>query len=308
MKATAAVREGGLKKGRLKNPDTIQVWLMMAIPLILFAALVIYPILWNIRFSVYDYNGVRERFIGFENFQRVLTDPQWWRAVWNTFYMAFIKIIIAMPTAFVLAVVLNSNFKGRDFYRIVNFIPFVLSMSVMSMVFNVMFSGNAGVINEILMKLHIISAPVEWLGTEKTAMGTVIFVSVWKDVGYLLLLILAGLQSISRDLYESASIDGANKLQSIWYITLPQLFPILKIILMLEITGALKVFDLVNVLTAGGPNGSTDVMMTYLFNYYFGTDMSAAQQGYAAAVGLVASVIIGIVTVVYLRVSRKEVD
>ena len=310
MKSTTAIpmQRTGQPAKRRRNPDTLQVWLMMAIPLALFAALVIYPILWNVRFSVYDYNGVAQRFIGFDNFVRVLTDPQWWRAVWNTFYMAFIKILIAMPLAFLIAVMLNDNFRGRDVYRIMNFIPFVLSMSVMSMIFNVMFSGNAGVINSMLMKLHIISAPVEWLGTEKTAMGTVIFVSLWKDIGYLLLLMLAGLQSVPREIYESASIDGANKVQGIWYITLPQMFPILKIILMLEITGALKVFDLVNVLTAGGPNGSTEVMMTYLFNYYFGTDMSAAQQGYAAAVGLVASVIIGLVTVVYLRVSKKEVD
>lgn len=310
MKTAAAIQAQRTDKRtkRKRNPDTLQIWLMMAVPLILFAVLVIYPIIWNIRFSVYDYNGVKQRFIGLENFIRVLTDPQWWRAVWNTFYMAFIKILIAMPLAFVIAVVLNDNFRGRDIYRIMNFIPFVLSMSVMSMIFNVMFSGNAGVINSILMKLHMISAPVEWLGTEKTAMGTVIFVSVWKDVGYLLLLMLAGLQSVPREIYESASIDGANKVQGVWYITLPQMFPILKIILMLEITGALKVFDLVNVLTAGGPNGSTEVMMTYLFNYYFGTDMSAAQQGYAAAVGLVASVIIGIVTALYLRMSNKEVE
>lgn len=295
-----------VRKKHHMDPDARQAYFMMIIPLILFIALTVYPLIWNMRFSLYDYNGVQERFIGLANFKRVLTDHAWWKAVWNTFYLSIIKIVIITPVGFIMGVMLNDKFKGRDFYRVINFVPFVLSMSVMSMAFKVMFSGNGGVINSALMKLGFISAPVEWLGTEKTAMGTVILVSVWKDLGYTILLILAGLQSIPNEIYESASVDGANKVQSVTYITLPQMMPTMKIILMLEIIGALKVFDLVNVLTDGGPNGSTDVMMTYLFNYYFGTDMSAAQQGYAAAVGIVASVIIGIVTLWYLKLSNKE--
>ncbi len=296
------------KKLSLRIKENYQVYLMIAVPLILLLAFVVYPLLWNIRFSVYEYDGFTKSFNGLYNFKRVLTDPMWWKAVANTFIFTIFKTVIMFPIAIVLAVILNGDLRGRNFIRAAYFTPYIISMAIASMIFIIMFSGYNGIVNEILKSLGIIRENVEWLGSESTAMGVVVAVNIWKDLGYNILLVLAGLQSIPRELYESAAIDGANSFKKLWYVTLPQLGPVLQLIIMLSFVGSLHAFDSVNVLTAGGPNHATDVMMTYLFNYYFGTESTSPQQGYAAAVSVVASIIIAIFTLIYLKASKKMQD
>ncbi len=291
---------------RKKDHDMLQAYIMMAIPILFFLVLVVRPIFWNFKYAFYDYDGVNQTFVGLANFKRVLLDMRWWKAVWNTFEMSFIKIGISVPLAFIFAVMLNGSFKGKDTFRILSFVPAVVSMSIMSIIFQMMFSADAGIINNMLIDFKIIDQPIEWFASETMSKIAIIFVWVWKDLGNIILLILAGLQGIDKSLYESSAVDGANKLQEIFYITIPQLAPIMVIIIMLQITGSLKVFDLINVLTGGGPNSSTDVMMTYMFNYYFGTNDFMPQQGYAAAVGIVASIIITIVTLCYMKFNKSK--
>ncbi|OXM83322.1 carbohydrate ABC transporter permease [Paenibacillus rigui] len=276
--------------------------------LVLTLVLGIYPILWAFRFMFYDYPGFGvPKFIGLDNFTRVLNDDQFWSSVYNTFLYAAGKIVITIPLSLILAVILNQAIKGRQLLRAIYFMPTIISASVMSVVFGIVFNSYNGILNQYLMKLGIISNPIEWLGPNY-AMITVIIIAIWGAVGNYMLLFIAGLQNISDDLYEAASIDGANTVQKFWFITVPMLGPILQMIMMLVITVSLKGYENIMVLTEGGPFGKTEVMFLYVYKLFFPvstTNANVQQIGYGSAVGFVTAIIVGIITLIYFGLSRR---
>jgi len=276
--------------------------------LVLTLVLGIYPILWAFRFMFYDYQGYGvPNFIGIDNFTRVMKDDQFWQSVYNTFLYAAGKIVVTVPLSLILAVILNQALKGRQLLRAIYFMPTIISASVMSVVFGIVFNSYNGILNQYLMKLGIISKPIEWLGPDY-AMLTVIIIAIWGAVGNYMLLFIAGLQNIPDDLYEAASIDGANTVQKFWFITIPMLGPILQMIMMLVITVSLKGYENIMVLTEGGPFGKTEVMFLYVYKLFFPvstTNANVQQIGYGSAVGFVTAVIVGIITLVYFAASRR---
>ncbi|MBE1442454.1 sugar ABC transporter permease [Paenibacillus sp. OAS669] len=276
--------------------------------LVLTLVLGIYPILWAFRFMFYDYQGYGvPNFIGIDNFTRVMKDDQFWQSVYNTFLYAAGKIVVTVPLSLILAVILNQALKGRQLLRAIYFMPTIISASVMSVVFGIVFNSYNGILNQYLMKLGIISKPIEWLGPDH-AMLTVIIIAIWGAVGNYMLLFIAGLQNIPDDLYEAASIDGANWVQKFWFITVPMLGPILQMIMMLVITVSLKGYENIMVLTEGGPFGKTEVMFLYVYKLFFPvstTNANVQQIGYGSAVGFVTAVIVGIITLVYFAASRR---
>ena len=180
----------------------------------------------------------------------------------------------------------------------------------MGLVFYLLFNAYNGEINQYLMKAHLIKAPINWLGKEH-AMKTLIITAIWGGVGNYMVYFIAGLQQVAQDALESAKIDGAGRLQTLWYITIPMMGPILKIILMLSITSAFNDITNVMVLTEGGPNNSTMVMSLYGYKYFFPISASESvvpQYGYGAAVSVVSAVIAGAVTLLYLKASKKLDD
>ena len=162
----------------------------------------------------------------------------------------------------------------------------------------------------MLKAIGLIHSPIDWLGNPKVAMMSVIIVAVWGGYGNYMILFLSGLAGIPEDVYESSKIDGANEIQTFFKITLPMLGPMLKVILMLAITTALKDYEAILVMTGGGPNGRTEVMFSYIYQLTFGSDSNGGnvQIGYSAMLSIVAAIIIGIVTVIYLRISKKLDD
>lgn len=284
--------------------------LMLLPTILLFVVVSIYPFMWMIKYVFYDYNGFAEYFIGFDNFKRVFTnDPIYWKSVVNTFQYAGLKLIGIIPLSLVVAVILNQKLLGKNLFRLVFFIPTVISAAVYSLIFFFIYSPYNGTLNEMLMNAGIISSKIDWLGSPTTAMISIIIVAIWGGFGNYMILFLAGLQSISQDVYESADIDGCSKVQSFFYITVPMLGPVLKVVLLLAITTALKDYESIMVLTNGGPVGSTQVMFLYIYQLMFGSETVAGVQiGYGAAVSLVSAVIIGIVTVIFLKLSKKLDD
>lgn len=279
---------------------------MLAPNLILFAVFVIYPILWTMRFMLFDYNGITQaEFTGLQNFTRAIHDQYWWNAVLNTLKIAGLKLLIEMPLALCLAVLLNSKIKGKGFFRGAFFLPSVTSMASMSLAFSFMFSPYNGIVNMLLKKWGLITGNISFLETPVSALITVTAISIWQIFGQNVLLILSGLQNVPEDVYESAQLDGANRLQIFFKITIPLIMPMFKIIMMLAIIGSLQVFDSVFLITGGGPNRATDVMATNIYNYYF-TSGSIPEYGYGAALSFISSLIIGVITLLYLRMSRKE--
>ena len=183
--------------------------------------------------------------------------------------------------------------------------PTIISSAVYSLVFGFIFAAYNGVLNAILRSLHIISQNINWLGDKKYAMAAVLIVAIWGGFGNYMIYFISGLTSVPEDVYESATIDGANGIQTFFHITIPMLSPIMKVILMLAITGAFKDYDSILVLTQGGPDNRTQVMFLYIYQLIFGKAVAQPQIGYATVLSITGALIIGIVTAVYLFFARK---
>lgn len=279
----------------------------------LFILCSIYPLVWTLKYVFYQYGGIgtgAPKWVGLDNLARVFRDTVYWESVVNTFIYGFGKVILIIPLAFFLALLLNKQTKFNGAAQSFVFLPTIMSSAVMGLVFYLLFNAYNGEINQYLMKAHLIKAPINWLGKEH-AMKTLIITAIWGGVGNYMVYFIAGLQQVAQDALESAKIDGAGRLQTLWYITIPMMGPILKIILMLSITSAFNDITNVMVLTEGGPNNSTMVMSLYGYKYFFPISASESvvpQYGYGAAVSVVSAVIAGAVTLLYLKASKKLDD
>ena len=304
-------RSAAQKKKRLKQ--NLQAYSFMLPNLILFTACSLYPVVWTLKYVFYQYGGFgtgTPRFVGLANLARVFRDKVYWESVLHTFTYGFGKVVIIIPLAFFLAFLLNQQKKGNGLAQSVMFLPTIMSSAVMGLVFYLLFNAYNGEINKYLMEAGLISRPINWLGKDH-AMKTLIITAVWGGVGNYMVYFIAGIQQVSEDAIESARIDGAGRLQTIWYIIIPMLGPILKIIMMLAITSAFNDITNVMVLTEGGPTNATMVMSLYGYRYFFPISAAEAtipQYGYGAAVSVVSAVIAGAVTVAYLKVSKKLDD
>ena len=300
---------------KLHSANKIQEILMITPMTIGFLLFSVYPIIWVLRWSFFKYNGYSEPvFVGLGNFIRVFSrDPAYWNSLKNTFLIAGMKMIFEIPLALVLAVLLNNKIKGSSFFRVVFFLPSVFSIAVVGLIFSILFGAYNGIVNAILKNIGLITQNISWFSDKGHAMFVIILVSLWTTFGLNMIYFLMGLQNISKSLYECASIDGANEVQQFFYITMPLVAPILQLVLMLSVLGTMKMTDLILVLTNGAPGGSTEVVMTYIFKYFFSYGESAAMEvqfGYASSMAVVTAVILGIVTLIYLKVSKnmQEVD
>jgi raffinose/stachyose/melibiose transport system permease protein len=307
LRASEKARSHSLWREMLRN---WRVYIMLAPNLVLFALFTAYPIVWALRYMFYDWDGLSNpTYVGLDNFVRVFThDSMFWQSVVNTFVFASGKLLITVPLSLVLAVLLNGKLRASGLFRIIYFTPTIMGAAVMSLVFYLIFNPYNGALNQLLRAIGAVRRPIDWLGVGY-AMFSVIVVAVWGAVGNYMVLFLAGLQTIPRELYEAAEIDGATKRDQFFFITLPQLGPVLQIVLLLAIINAFKGYESIMVLTGGGPAGKTQVMFLYIYQLFFPISVGDVnfqpQFGYGAAAGLVASGILGVITVVYLWSSRN---
>ena len=299
----------GKSYNRLDRKAVIQSYLMIAGTVIGMIVFVVIPLIWIMRWCLFSYKGFGAvRFVGFNNFVRVFArSDKYWLAVKNTFVFAFGKLLVEIPLALVLAFMLTRRLKGRDFFRSVFFMPSMLSVAVIGVVFTYLFNHNQGVVNSVIKQLG--GTPIKWFSDGTTAMIMLMIVSIWQNFGINMLFFMTGLQSIPNELYEAAAIDGASQTQQFLRITIPMLGPIMQMVLMNAILGSLKVTDLVLTLTNGKPSGKTEVMMTYIYKRFFGESGSSAMDyGYGAALTVVTAIILTIVTLMYLRATKKNSD
>ena len=279
----------------------------MLLPAIIFLCVCsIYPFIWIFRYVTYNYNGFTATYTGMANFNRMPKDKTFWISVVHTFEYAFYKIIFIIPLALVLAVILHSRIKGSNVFRGIYFMPTVISTSIAGMIFTFIFATKNGVLNALLQHLNLISSPIKWLTGTEVVMAAVTILAVWGGLGNYMLYFTSGMDSISTEIYESAKIDGANDLQTFFRITLPMLSPVLKVVLMLAITGAFKDYEAIMVLSNGGPGNRSMVMFLYIYRMIFGDKSGTnVQIGYGALLSLAAALIVGMVTAVYMLVSKK---
>lgn len=268
-----------------------------------------YPIVSNIILSFQNVtvknlaNGPKQ-FVGFENYKIIFDDPVFVKALGNTFKFTVVSLLLQFIIGFMLALFFTKNFKLSKPIRGLLMIPWMVPMTVTALMFKFMFSTDVGIINYILMSLGIISENIEWLTNPDIAMNAVIFANVWIGIPFNMILISTGLMNIPVELYESAMIDGANVLQKFIKITLPLLRSTIESILILGFIYTFKVYDLVYVMTSGGPVNSTQLLSTYSYKLSF--DMFKYSQG--AAVANVLLGILMIVGIVYIRITMRGDD
>ena len=287
--------------------EVIQSYLMIAGSVLGMIVFVVIPLGWIIRWCLFSYKGYGTiRYVGLNNFIRAFTrSDKYWLAVKNTFVFAIGKLLVEIPLALVLAFVLTRPLRGRDFFRSVFFMPSMLSVAVIGVVFTYLFNHNQGGVNSAIKLLG--GTGIKWFSNGTTAMIMLMIVSIWQNFGINMLFFMTGLQSIPAELYEAAAIDGASQTQQFLRITIPMLGPVMQMVLMNAILGSLKVTDLVLTLTNGKPSGKTEVMMTYIYKRFFGEGGSSAMDyGYGAALTVVTAVILTLVTLLYLRVTKKN--
>ncbi|MGL5435217.1 MAG: carbohydrate ABC transporter permease [Lachnospiraceae bacterium] len=293
-------------KRKWDNGDIVM-WLMLSPALFFLLVCSIYPFLWVAKYVFYDYNGFKAYYIGFRNFTRAFQDKIFWNSVWHTFEYAALKLLFVLPLSLITAVLLQRKRFGSSFFQAVYFLPTVISSAVYSLIWYFIFATYNGILNGYLSMAHVIRSPIDWLGSSKTAMIAVVIVAVWGAFGNYMILLISGLTGISTDIYESAQIDGAGGVQMFFRITLPMLGPVLKVVILLAITTAFKDYQSILVLTSGGPNNRTHVMFSYIYQLIFGTANTTGQLqiGYGAVLSIISAVIVGAVTLVYLKFSKK---
>lgn len=296
------------KKGKFTK-DSLVVGLMLTPAVVFLCVCSVYPFLWIFRYVCSDYNGFTSNFTGMRNITRMLGDKTFWGSVVHTFEYAVYKLIFIIPLSLVVAVLLNQKMRGTNLLRGIYFMPTIISTSISGMIFMFIFATKNGILNALLSSMHLIKQPVGWLTSQNVVMAAVTIMAIWGGFGNYMLYFVTGMSSVSEDVYESAKIDGANAVQTFFQITLPMLAPVLKVILMLAITGAFKDYEAIMVLSDGGPGNRSMVMFLYIYKLIFASGSGQKPQiGYGALLSVVAAIIVGIVTVIYMTVSKKLDD
>ncbi|HLG51559.1 MAG TPA: sugar ABC transporter permease [Chloroflexota bacterium] len=258
---------------------------------------VVYPLIASVEITLYDWDGIGHptRYVGLDNFARVIHDPLFWNAFAHTFEYAGVLVPIQLTLALALALVLNNpRLRGAAVYRAIYFAPVVTSAALVGIVVSLLLTSVGQSLNHALLQLGLVREPVDWLGSPTLALPTIIAVGIWHTFGYNLVYFLAGLQSIPRELFEAAAVDGANAWQRFRYITVPMLREVGAVILFLAILGSLQVFDLVLVMTGGGPYYASEVVSTYIYRFAFtpAAVQAEANVGYASAAAFLMGLLV----------------
>ena len=260
------------------------------------------PVIASFLISFTDWELVgRPAWIGFENYQRLFADELFIRSLVNTVYYTIISVPLGMIISLLLAIAVNQKLKGIVFFRTAFFLPHISSMVAVALLWSWIYNAQYGLLNHFLGLFGI--PPQNWLGNPKLAMPALIVMSVWKGLGYNMMIWLAALQGIPEDLYEAARIDGANKWQQFRNITLPLLSPTTFLLLILGLIGSFQVFEQSYVMTQGGPAHATYTIVFYIFSNAF----EWLRMGYASAMAYILALIIFALTIFQLKYQKKWV-
>ena len=264
---------------------------------------VLFPILKAIHMSLYQNVLSRPQdyhFIGPGNYLRMIHDPTFWLTLKNSFVWVVCSVSIQFVLGFLGALLLNAEFKGRAFYRTLNLLPWIIPGVVVGLLWEYLYQPNYGPINDILRRVGLLTVPIAWLSDLNLAMPAVIFANVWRGIPFFSIMILAGLQAIPDEVYEAATVDGANVTQRFWHVTLPMLRPIIVVATATRIIWTFNYADLIFVMTSGGPANATQITSSYtLLSAYTDLDF-----GYAATLSVILLVIMLVFTAFYLKFTK----
>ena len=284
-----------------KNKAVLFYILPAMIPMVAFW---IYPILktFYISFTDWDYMTPDYSFVGFYNYKWIFTDSRFWEAMQHTLVFAVGTVIPILILGLILALLLQKNFRGSGIYKFIIFSPWITPTVAVSIVWTWIYQPETGIANTIMRMLNL--SPLKWISSSDTAMLSVIIVTVWKSMGYAMIFYLTALEKVPQERYEAASIDRAGFWAKLWYITLPGISPTTFFLTVIMMVNSLQAYDQIQILTQGGPSGSTRTL-TY---YYFQLGFEEFKMGPASAAAVVLIAITVLLSVIQFGVSKKWVN
>jgi multiple sugar transport system permease protein len=282
--------------------------IVLMLPAVLVISLVtLYPLVQSFWISLHRWNLLRAAegypFVGLTNYLTILSDPIFHRSLRITASFVISAVTIEIILAIGIALLLNKPFRGRWFVRLMALLPWAIPSVVNGIMWKWILNPSYGALNGLLYSLGLIDRYIIWLGSPELALAMVVLADVWKETPFIMLLILAALQTIPKDLYEAARVDGANPVQTFFQITLPLIQPVLFVAIALRTIWALKSFDLIYTLTAGGPSAGTSVVGYYTYVKSF----VSLQLGQGAAVAFIMTIFVMALVLIYYRVLYREV-
>lgn len=265
----------------LSNKKAIALYIVPTI--IIMLVIVIVPIFISVYYSMLDWDGLgKGTFIGLQNYKELVADERFISSIKNSLLYVALSVFIQLPISLVLALIIANIKRGEKFYRTTYFIPVIISGVVIGQLWQKVYNGDYGLLNAILGSLNLGHLQQDWLGQENTALICAFIPNLWQYVGYHMLIMYAGIKSISPEINEAARIDGASKIQTAFKVTIPLLKPVLEVCVTFSIIGALKIFDLIYVLTGGGPFHTTEVPTIYMYKTIF----DSFHYGYGSAISI----------------------
>lgn len=299
---------------KLEKRNTLIAYSFLAPNFLGFIIFTFVPVIFSIALSFMDWNGgAKISFAGWDNFKFIFKDFNFTKSnlgisLRNTVYYTVATVPLTIVCSMILALVLNKGVKGAKIFRTVYFFPYVASMVAVCVCWNFLLMKN-GPVNQILRSFGF-NMKKSWTSSKELAIWAIIIVSVWRNAGYYMVMYLAGLQGVPTELYEAATVDGANGWQKFWKITLPMLTPTTFFVSIMLVISCFKIYDVVAIMTQGGPGRSTKMLVTYIFELSFGGEgiATSAQYGVASAVSMVLLVIVLMVTFIQFRAEKKWVN
>lgn len=289
-----------MNKKPLINRKTIP-YVLIAPTVIIFAVFMVYPICRSLYLSFFELSSGSYEFVGFQNYITLFKDETFWKSLFNTFIFLIVQVPIMIGGALLIAVAIEQKFiKGRAFFRTTIFLPSVTALVAYALVFKVLLNGDHGLINYVIELFG--GNGINWFYEEWPARFAIIISITWRWLGYNMIILMAGIQSISNDLMEAAEIDGATFWDKLFYITIPMIKPIILFCTITSTIGTLQLFDEPYILTAGGPNYATITMGQYLYDNGF----RYLKFGYASAIGYVMTVIIALLSIFQFKATKEE--
>jgi multiple sugar transport system permease protein len=272
----------------------------------LFGLVMLYPIARAFQMSLYKWNilpGAASQFLGLHNYGRALHDPVFWRALENSGAYMTVTVPAQIVLGLLVALLLDARMPGRAVYRVLFYLPVITSWVVVSLLFRYLFDSDAGLVNWVLHDgTHVVDHNVSWFGGRWSALGVIAILGVWKGVGWSMIIFLAALQGVSRELHEAAAVDGAGRVRRFRAVTLPALRPTLLFVTVMLVIGGFNVFISVYLITQGGPSGATEVLLTYMYKQAF----SFLDFGYRSALAFLLTSIVFTFSLVQLRLFRRS--
>lgn len=304
----ATTKEKVIISGRKRGKGIV--FAFLAPPILIYLLFFIYPAVNAFKVAMYDWSGfnyANAKFIGLANFKEALTDKWVWLALSNNLYiLVFGGLLMFSAALFFAAVLTTPGFRGRSFYKAIIFLPYVLNQVGVALLWIFILQPRFGMLNTLLRGIGLDALALTWLGGRGLAMGSIIYVLVWSSIGFYMILLIAGIETIPGDLYDAAKVDGASAIQTFRYLTLPLIRDILAIGVVFWMINAIKEFGVVWTLTRGGPANLTNTISTYMMNEALPYQKPDFRLGYASAIAVVLFILVFGVTLLFFRLRRKE--